>query len=103
MSVQPTDPWHAAPNSTPCGAGHHIFELGDFLIYPSEGMGPVAIAAGQDNARLIAAAPDLLAALQNMLGAFDNPVRRRKMPGEFEDESIASARAAIALATGTTP
>lgn len=52
------------------------------------------------NARLIASAPMLLEALQNMLGAFDSPVRRLKMPGSFEDECVASARATVAAATG---
>lgn len=33
----------------------------------------------------------LCEALQNMMGAFDTPLRRRRMPGEFQDEAIASA------------
>ena len=63
-----------------------------------EHRGPVAMA----NAQLIAAAPDLLEALQNMIGAFDNPIVRRKLPSDFNSEAIQSARAAINKATGET-
>ncbi len=42
-----------------------IFSAGDWNIYPPDGeAGPVAIASGEENARLIAAAPDLKAALE---------------------------------------
>lgn len=44
---------------------------------------------------------ELLEALQNMMGTFDNAVRRLKMPSDFNDEAIASGRAAIAKALGT--
>lgn len=54
------------------------------------------------NTRLVAAAPELLEALQNMIGAFDNPVVRRKLPSDFNSEAIQSARAAIAKALGVT-
>jgi hypothetical protein len=44
--------------------GEGIFSMGDVNIFPPTGhAGPVAIAAGEANARLIAAAPELLAAL----------------------------------------
>lgn len=56
---------------------------------------PIACGS-KERARLIAAAPELKEALQNMLGAFDNAVRRMKMPGDFEDEAIATARIALA-------
>ncbi|WP_374255823.1 hypothetical protein [Yokenella regensburgei] len=52
------------------------------------------------NTKLIAAAPDLLEALQNMIGAFDNPIVRRKLPSDFNSEAIQSARAAISKALG---
>lgn len=58
--------------------------------------GAVAMA----NANLIAAAPELLEALQNMVGAYDNPIARRKLPGSFNQEAIESARDAIAKAMG---
>jgi hypothetical protein len=52
------------------------------------------------DARLIAAAPGLLEALQNMVGQFDNPIYRRKYQGdETYTEAIACARAAITSAT----
>ena len=50
--------------------------------------------------RLMEAAPDLLEALQNMIGAFDNPIVRRKLPSDFNSEAIQSARAAISKALG---
>lgn len=53
-------------------------------------------------AQLFAAAPELLEALQNMIGAFDNPIVRRKLPSDFNSEAIQSARAAIAKALGET-
>lgn len=56
----------------------------------------------QFNAQLIAAAPELLEALQNMMGAFDNPIACRKLPADFNKEAILSARAAIAKALGET-
>lgn len=52
------------------------------------------------NKALIAAAPELLEALQNMIGAFDNPIVRRKLPSTFNCEAIQSARAAINKALG---
>lgn len=48
------------------------------------------------HARLIAAAGRLRESLENMLGAFDTPLRRMKMPSDFGDEAIASARKALA-------
>jgi hypothetical protein len=48
------------------------------------------------NARLLAAAGRLQEALENMLGAFDTPVRRLKYPSGFADEAIATARTALA-------
>lgn len=52
------------------------------------------------NAKLIAAAPELLESLQNMLAAFDNPILRRKLDSDFNAEAIDTARAAIAKARG---
>lgn len=45
----------------------------------------------------------LVEALQNMLGAYDTPVSRRRFPpDEFMKEAIASARAALSAAKGET-
>lgn len=49
-----------------------------------------------DKLALRADRDQLCEALQNMMGAFDTPLRRLRMPGEFQDEAIASARAALA-------
>lgn len=51
-------------------------------------------------AQLIAAAGRLQEALENMLGAFDTPVRRLKYPSDFGDEAIATAREALASIKG---
>ena len=50
-----------------------------------------------DNTSWDVAGPALLDACQNMLGAFDTPIRRRKLPGSLGDEAIETARAAVAL------
>ena len=53
------------------------------------------------DAHLIAAAPDMLEALANMLGAFDNPIVRRKLgAGGIKPEAIRTAKAAIEKAWG---
>ena len=67
-------------------------------------MDPVAALHTSDpdhlaNARLIAAAPELLEALQNMVGAFDTPVASRRISDNFSNECRDQARAAIEKAT----
>lgn len=53
------------------------------------------------NAHLIAAAPDLLEACQNMRGLYDTPVeRRRRSEDPLYDDAVSQLRAAIAKATG---
>ena len=55
------------------------------------------------NARLIAAAPDLLEALQNAKGFLDTPISRRRNEGDsFYGEIVASLNAAIAKAENPT-
>ena len=49
----------------------------------------------EDNAKLIIASPLLAEALLNMLGAFDNPIARRKLNGVFNAEAIESAKQAL--------
>jgi hypothetical protein len=77
--------------------GEGIFEMGDVNIFPPTGhAGPVAIAAGEANARLIAAAPDMLEALWWLVSLKDN------RPGDYEEQkprAWAAARAAIIKAT----
>jgi hypothetical protein len=53
------------------------------------------------DARLIAAAPDLLEACQNFKGLYDTPAeRRRRADDPFYAEAIEHLRAAISRATG---
>lgn len=54
---------------------------------------PVATPAEVETLR--ARVERLEGALQNMMGAFNTPLRRRRMPGDFYDEAIASAGAAL--------
>jgi hypothetical protein len=51
------------------------------------------------NACLMAASPELLEALQNLLGTYDTPLYRRKM-SDFEKEAIEQARETVKMATG---
>jgi hypothetical protein len=45
-----------------------IFEAGDYYICPPLGeIGPVAIASGDENARLIAAAPEMFQLLRDLI------------------------------------
>lgn len=76
--------------------GNLVCHFGDSeQYYPTDGTPP-----DEDDMALITAAPDLLEALQNMIGAFDNPIVRRKLPSDFNAEAIQSARAAISKALG---
>lgn len=54
------------------------------------------------NAQLIAAAPELLEALQNLIVSYDNFRERAGRNGDPENPLIIDARAAIAKATGET-
>lgn len=54
------------------------------------------------NARLIAAAPELLEALQNLIVSYDNFRERAGRNGDPENPLMIDARAAIAKATGET-
>lgn len=71
-------------------------------VYPPLGhSGPVALVAGADNARLIAAAPDLLEALRGMVSAFgDITITVDGVVQPETDPEIIAARAAIAKALG---
>lgn len=70
-----------------------------FLDIDLQGFGLAGFINDRD-ANLIAAAPELLEALLNIIGAFDNPIARRKLPSEFNSEAINSARKAIDKALG---
>lgn len=71
---------------------HHRIEY-EHMLYP----GDKGFKEAQANARLIAAAPDLLAELQNIANA--NP-RDWDDPGDFQGWAQSRARAMIAKATG---
>jgi len=78
-------------------------ELVAVVVDPSKARAGVTSASEREaNARLIAASPDLLEALQNFVGLYDSPVeRRRKASDPFYAEVVSVARAAIDKATGS--
>lgn len=88
------------------GAEMDIFELGDWNVLPAMGHpGPVAIAAGEANARLIASAPDLLETANGDAVALDeaaNVLAGVGLPGtaRIMREQAERTRAVIARATG---
>ena len=73
--------------------GTTVFNSGCFFISDCDGLGdPERKSMSEANARLIAAAPDLLTALQDMLDG----------EGDMTAERVKKARAAITKATGET-
>jgi hypothetical protein len=58
---------------------------------------------GEANAHLIAAAPELYAALKNLVPRFESACRRAGSDEEFAREATATARAALAKARGEQP
>lgn len=69
---------------------------GGYASYRDERTTPDELAA---IARLISAAPDMLAALQNASGLLDTPLARRQFHGsDFYQEVVESIRAAISQA-----
>lgn len=81
-------------------------EDGDYCIatpFKDDGglVRPDFVSFSHDDARLIAASPTLLEAVQNLMGLFDNPVYRQRLKDNaLYPEVIQHARAAITLATG---
>lgn len=72
---------------------------GSFLVHDHDPMNPLAVAYSEENARLIAAAPELLKALKDCEARLDLLVEsgRYKM---LDAVAAENARAAIAKATG---
>jgi hypothetical protein len=70
-----------------------------FEIRSADGYERICEYVSAKHAPLIAAAPDMLAALRDMVDALD--CRRAGMINAFEDGYVERARAAIALATGS--
>lgn len=62
--------------------------------------GHIASAESKEDARLIAAAPDLLTALKRMLQEFDFMVEANVIPDVRDDIIFSAARAAISKAEG---
>ncbi len=90
MSAHTPGPW-----TYKATAGNH-----DFAVYPEEAGRDVALVREfhEANARLIAAAPDLLEVARWVVDWFGNMQEKNMEPEEFE--VLAEARSAIAKATG---
>jgi hypothetical protein len=79
-------------------AGDH-----DFLVYPENGRDTVALVYGGENeanARLIAAAPELLAALRALTATartFRNVPKSEQEWTPLDDEALAASFAALAM------
>ena len=95
-------PWHLGSAFDPSGTKLAVWPE------PSEALNPICAIAAQDelapidwhNARLIAAAPDLLAAVVSGLASYDEANEHRMRFAEYQDPpNIAFARAAVQKAT----
>ena len=101
-------PWHVKPNSIGGPAvGPEEAVVADIRTYGGPHVGGQQHPQTAANARLIAAAPDLLEALQEMVAGDAEAIEDAKRLGvPFPDEMLAAyhkARAAIARATGEQP
>lgn len=97
MSTKHTPgPWHADPTKS-----FYVFAHGSLAEQAGVENGPfVCNASTQANARLIAAAPDLLAALQNARNVLAGLACGDLRTVNADSPALAQARAAIAKATG---
>jgi hypothetical protein len=110
MSAHTPGPWiaHQRP-AAPIEYGHHVTTHDGLTVcnvtyqLPVEIDGKVVEATRIANARLIAAAPDLLAALQCLLDAVQDKHVQMQTGLVVAGPAIDQARAAIAKATGGTP
>jgi len=91
------DPFHFATLSTVVGGGHAEKGLQRAMIVQVGGY--AGWQEQEANARLIAAAPDLLAALEALVEGVDRLLGKPE-PYECDDGALAAARAAILKATG---
>jgi hypothetical protein len=88
MAQHTPGPWRASSAKTLTDRGWYVDHVSD----PTLGkLDLICDNARPEDARLIAAAPDLLAALQHVLQVLNHPIVR---------DAIEQARAAIAKATG---
>lgn len=96
-------PWESSTGPyivTDTGEGE-TFSGGDWSIFPPTGeVGPVAIVNGKENARLIAAAPDLLAVARMAEQCAKMEIGIERAPDFSPDDMLRAAQAAIAKAAG---
>lgn len=95
MSGHTPGPWVIGRSGH--GRPYQVETAGGLCITKWGGISRPASAEGEANARLIAAAPELLAALDDLLIAYCDPGNQ----GSDHDEKVEAARAAIAKARGT--
>lgn len=102
MSTHTAGPWTVRRFDRNIGkvpnTGFHVID-GQGVVISEAFPAPHAVAINEANARLIASAPDLLAALRLMVAAGEESARSSQ-PYPPPVECMAIARAAIAKATG---
>ncbi|MES2342351.1 MAG: hypothetical protein V4597_11780 [Pseudomonadota bacterium] len=95
-------PWHVQPGGTLTDVASG--PIGMLAYVSTAGARGRTLDEAQANARLIAAAPDLLATLRQLVADWDSVDERAQVPDEInDDDHWAAARAAIARATVPTP
>jgi len=97
MSKHLPGPWTWKPSSD--GKSIEIVSMLSCALDPGVWV-DAAGEASEANARLVAAVPELLEALLNMIGMFDTPLARIRLSGLMYDEARESARAALQKARG---
>ena len=101
MTQHTPGPW-----TTSAPASYRINTAGDIYIvqHVPEHIGAASVSLGEKtaNARLIAAAPDLLAALNYIASIASDYAKGQQMHGDDVREILGTARTAIARAEGKT-
>ena len=102
MSKHTKGPWKVdyTKQNVRAGLGVNVAFCGESGVYGVNGSQSVGVMEARANARLIAAAPDLLAALQSIAECCDEDHAARDYASR-QTEIRGIARAAIAKATGS--
>ena len=94
MSTHSPGPWEAVDKRPDGFTGYSIFQGGQFIAHVGDTDRATPV---EDNARLIAAAPELLEALEDLVSLCEAVLPRTE---HITDAELFDARSAIAKATG---
>lgn len=108
MKTQHTPgPWSVGPEN--CGSGRNVYHFRDYIAHtvgynakPGSNQRTLTEQESEANAQLIAAAPELLEALQECLRGVATPLSNHPWAVK-QRKAHTQARAAIAKATGESP